>query len=310
MLIEKDRIAVAISDPAFYKQLLDQMSEGIYFVDRERRILYWNEGAYRLTGYKSDELIGRCCNDNLLCHVDAVGRQLCQDGCPLTACIRDGESHEGQVYLRHKEGRRVPVHVRVQPIRNAEGAIVGAIEIFIDNSVQLVARHKTEEMERLAFLDQLTGLPNRRYLEMAGLSELREYQLHQDPFGVLMADIDRFKAINDTFGHAVGDSALRETAKTLTGALRGTDVVGRWGGDEFLAIVRHVDRARLRMLAERCCMLVSHTTVLAGQDIVVKISTSIGGALLQPNDSFEGLLRRADSLMYQSKARGRGRAEV
>ena len=75
----------------FYKGLLDHLSDGVYFVDRDRRILYWNEGAIRLTGYTAEEDSGRCCQDNILCHVDQAGHELCQHDCPLTATIPDGE---------------------------------------------------------------------------------------------------------------------------------------------------------------------------------------------------------------------------
>lgn len=302
--------AVTPTDPNFYKELLDHMSDGVYFVDRDRRILYWNEGAFRLTGYKSEELVGQCCQDNTLRHVDAAGHNLCQDGCPLTASISDGTLHEAPLFLRHKQGRRVPVSVRVQPIRAADGSIVGAVEVFSDDTAQHAARRKTEEMERLAFLDQVTRLPSRRYLEMSLQTALNEYHVHNDPFGLLVIDLDQFKAINDRFGHATGDGALQEVARTLTGALRTTDIIGRWGGDEFVAVVRHVDREALKGLAERCCALVAQTSVSRNDASIVSMSVSIGGALVMPDDTFEALIRRADELMYRSKSSGRGRALV
>jgi len=296
------------TDPKFYKELLDHMSDGVYFVDRDRRILYWNEGAFRLSGYKADEIVGRCCQDDTLCHVDYEGHHLCQDGCPLTASVGDGGSHAAQVFLRHKQGRRVPVSVRVEPIRDEGGAVIGAVEIFSDNTAQHAARRKTAEMERLAFLDQVTQLPNRRYAEMSLQTALSEYQVHKDPFGVMVIDLDRFKAINDNFGHATGDRALQEVAKTLTGALRNTDIVGRWGGDEFIAVVRHVDSEILRGLADRCCILVAQTSFPSSDGSTVSMSVSIGGTLVLPDDTPEGLIKRADELMYNSKTNGRSRA--
>jgi len=301
---------VTPTDPSFYKELLDHMSDGVYFVDRDRRILYWNEGAYRLTGYTAVELVGRRCQDDTLCHVDTAGHRLCQDGCPLTASVTDGGAHQAQVFLRHKQGRRVPVAVRVQPIWAADGSVVGAVEIFNDDSGPRAARRKTEEMERLAFLDQVTQLPNRRYLEMSLQTALSEYQMHQDPFGVLVIDLDRFKAINDGFGHATGDRALKEAAKTLSGALRSTDIVGRWGGDEFVAVLPHVDSQILRELAERCRVLVAQTSFASTDGSSVSMSVSVGGTLPYPKDTAEGLIKRADELMYQSKTNGRGRVST
>jgi diguanylate cyclase (GGDEF)-like protein/PAS domain S-box-containing protein len=300
---------LTLSDASFYKNLLDHVSDGVYFVDRERRIHYWNEGAVRLTGYERNEMIGRFCQDDTLCHVDAAGHELCQQGCPLTACVADGQSHEAQVFLRHKQGRRVPVRVRVQPIRNAEGSVVGVVEIFSDETAHVTAQRKTEELERLAFLDLLTQTPNRRFLEMTLQTSLDEFKVHEDPFGLMMIDLDRFKRINDESGHDVGDRALQETAKTLSAALRATDVVGRWGGDEFVAIVRHVDTLCLTMLAERCCSLVRRTTLRTGEDREIALSVSIGAALATQEDTVETLFKRADGLLYQGKIGGRDQAK-
>ena len=299
---------LTLFDASFYKNLLDHMSDGVYFVDQERRILYWNEGAARLTGYERSEMIGRLCQDDTLCHVDAAGHALCKDGCPLTASVSDGRSHEAQVFLRHKQGRRVPVRVRVQPIRNAAGSVVGAVEIFSDETAHVTAQRKTEELERLAFLDLLTQTPNRRFLEMTIKTSLDEFKVHEDPFGLMVIDLDRFKHINDGFGHDIGDRALQETARTLSGAFRGTDAVGRWGGDEFVAIVRHVDKLCLTMLAERCCSLVRRTTLRNGREPEIELSVSIGAALATEEDTVETLFKRADGLLYQSKIGGRDRA--
>jgi diguanylate cyclase (GGDEF)-like protein/PAS domain S-box-containing protein len=308
MKVCRTGIDAAVSAPGFYKELLDHMSDGVYFVDRERRILYWNQGAFRLSGYKAEDMVGRRCQDNTLCHVDASGHELCKEGCPLTACVKDGGAHEAQVFLRHKQGRRVPVSVRVQPIRH-DGAIVGAVEIFSDETAHFAALRRTKEMERLAFLDQVTKLPNRRYLDMSLRTALSEYQVHKDSFGVLEIDLDRFKSINDRYGHAIGDRALQEVAKTLGAALRTTDIVGRWGGDEFLAIVRHVNAENLVMLTERCCVLVAQTFIATEGDSV-PMSVSVGGALVRADDSPEALIQRADALMYRSKVAGRGRASA
>ncbi|HVM94387.1 MAG TPA: sensor domain-containing diguanylate cyclase [Terriglobales bacterium] len=297
------------SDANFYKELLDHMSDGVYFVDRDRRILFWNDRATRLTGYKSEEVMGRFCQDEILCHVDGNGKRLCHDGCPLTATIADGEAREAQVFLRHKKGRRVPVLVRVQPIHGDDGSVIGAVEIFSDETARLAAARKTKEMERLAFLDQLTQLPNRRYLEMSVKTALAEFQIHGDAFGVLVIDVDRFKAINDGFGHSTGDKALQEAARTLTGALRTTDIVGRWGGDEFLAVVRHVDQNIMKHLADRCCALMSQSSIVSAAG-TVKLSVSVGGAVAGREDSADSVISRADELMYRSKAEGRGRSAV
>lgn len=118
---------------------------------------------------------------------------------------------------------------------------------------------------------------------------------------------DLIKAINDGFGHTTGDRALQEVAKTLAGALRTTDMVARWGGDEFIAIARHLNSKTLEVLTERCCALVAQTT-LRDDGRTVSLSVSIGGTLVLPDDTATRLLERADELMYKSKKGGRARA--
>jgi diguanylate cyclase (GGDEF)-like protein/PAS domain S-box-containing protein len=312
-LVEKKRPSarednIATADPGFYKELLDHMSDGVYFVDRERRIQYWNEGAYRLTGYQAQDIIGRFCQDNILCHVDYAGKRLCLEGCPLSACIADGSQHEADIFLRHKQGRRVPVHVRVQPIRGADGTIAGAVEIFSDGSAQVEALRKAESLNRLAFLDHLTKVPNRRFMEMSLNTALSEYQVHHDPFGVMLIDLDQLKNINDTFGHGCGDRALQEAAKTLAGSLRTADVVGRWGGDEFLAIMSHVDHLVLSTLAQRCVAMVKQTSISGADGKPISLSISVGATLAGGDVTVEELIQRADKLMYESKKEGRNRA--
>ncbi|MDR3745990.1 MAG: sensor domain-containing diguanylate cyclase [Acidobacteriaceae bacterium] len=296
------------TDTSFYKGLLDHMSDGVYFVDRNRQILYWNEGAYRLSGYKSKEMLGKFCQDDILCHIDATGRRLCQDGCPLSATVETGESSEAKVFLRHKQGRRVPVHVRVQAIRDTAGSVVGAVEIFSDDSAHYEAHRKVAALERLAFLDQLTQLPNRRFVEMSLRTALTEYQVHNDPFGLLVIDLDQFKEINDSFGHLIGDFALQEVAKTLTGSLRPTDVVARWGGDEFIAIIRNMNQELLKELAERCVTMVGQTSFPSGDGRTVALSVSVGGTLSRPSETIEKFINEADERMYSSKTNGRNRA--
>lgn len=287
-----------------YKELLNTISDGVYFVDQELRILYWNEGAAQLTGYRAEEMLGRRYQDNVLRHVDEMGRALGEAGGPLLACLANGATRDVDVFLHHKLGRRVPVNMRVRPIRAADGTIVGAVEIFRDNTAQIEARRKAEAMERLAFVDSLTHLPNRRFLEMSLRTALVEYESGGDPFGVLLLDLNQFKAINDRCGHASGDRALEAAAKTLTAALRMTDTVGRWGGDEFLVIVHKADEAMLHALAWRCAALLGKATFVNECGGPETLSASVGCALVRAGDNAKGLVARADMQMYENKRQG------
>lgn len=293
------------TDPGFYRNLLDHVRDGVYFVDPDRQILYWNAGACRLSGYKAEEVLGRHCQDNILCHVDSFGTNLCRKGCPLAASIADGKMHKADIFLRNKQGRIVPVSVLVQPMRGADGALIGAVEIFNDNTAEIETRRRMEIMNRLAFLDHLTDLPNRRFLEMSLQTAISEYRVHKEPFGVLVMDLNAFKSINDSFGHPSGDQALQIVGGILAGALHPTDVVGRWGGDEFVAIVHNVNSEILGKLAKRCVDHVAQTKVPFKDEKRISLSISVGAALSRPGDTAKTLFRRADNLMYRNKNSGR-----
>jgi diguanylate cyclase (GGDEF)-like protein/PAS domain S-box-containing protein len=290
----------------FYKKILDNMQDGVYFVDRHRLITYWNKGAERITGYKSEHVFGSCCADNILMHVDEVGTSLCDSACPVHQCMMDGREHEGNVYLHHADGHRVPVSVRVSPISNDEGEIIGAVEVFSDNSPMVSALSRVEQLQNQIAIDPLTNVGSRRYTEMQLHSAISEFQRFQMPFGLLFLDIDRFKGINDTFGHHVGDQVLRMVAGTLRHNIRAFDYIGRWGGEEFIALITNVDKSQLRFIAEKLRRLVGHSR-LQIEENQISVSISIGATIVAPTDTEESIVHRADLLMYQSKKDGRNR---
>lgn len=295
--------------PAFYKELLDGLDEAVYFVDTQRRILYWNRAAERLTGIPASEVVGsRCCDDRLH-HVNDQGENLCRGNCPLSQTLRDGESRSKDVFLRHREGHRVPVSTRVSPIRDAEGHVVGAAEVFRDNTAALALIERTTRLEKAALLDALTGLPNRRCIESALRSRMEEHDRYGWGFGVLFIDIDRFKVVNDTYGHVIGDRVLRMVARTLAANTRTFDILGRWGGEEFLAVLTNVDAPELASIADRSRLLVRESS-LPIEGGRLSVTVSIGGTMSVEGDTVESVLRRADRRMYHSKSNGRNRVTI
>ncbi len=288
------------------RTILEDLNDGVYFVDPERKITFWNKAAERITGFDSEEVIGRCCSENILVHVDFQGTNLCINGCPLAETLRDGRWRECEVFLHHKQGHRVPVSIRVNPLRDPQGRVIGAVEIFTETSPKEAILDKIRELETLAMLDTLTELANRRFLEIEISNRIQELIRYQWPFALIFIDIDHFKQINDRYGHAVGDKVLKAVANTLNLIGRPFDLVGRWGGDEFAVILRNVDADAMNRIAERFRALVAQTTIPEhGEDL--QITLSLGGTLAQPQDTIASLVTRADMLMYRSKQRGRNR---
>ncbi len=292
-----------------YKDLIDNLDAGVYFVDRSRNITYWNKAAERITGFPADAVIGRSCSANILRHIDAGGTDLCESACPLVETITEGNPHVAEVYLHHRDGHRVPVSVRASPIRDKEGQVIGAVELFTDNSSKDAIMDKVRDLEQLALLDPLTRMGNRRSIEMHLTGRLNELMRYDYPFGVIMMDIDHFKKFNDTYGHDTGDRVLVMVANTLMNNSRPSDDYGRWGGEEFIGVLRNVDEQGMMGVAERVRILVKKSFLTVG-DEKLQVTMSIGGALARKDDSMESVVKRADEQLYRSKREGRDRVSI
>lgn len=287
-----------------YKALIENIFDGLYLVDKDRSIIYWNKVAEKITGYRSEEVIGHRCRDNILVHVDVHGESLCQGSCPMAATINDGAFRDAEVYLRHKDGRRLPVWVRTAPLRDTAGNIIGGAELFTDLSAGNAITAKVHELERLSLIDGLTQLANRRYIEMELAGRFSEKKRYDVPFGVVFMDIDFFKRFNDTYGHDTGDRVLKTIARTFLNAARRSDLMGRWGGEEFIGILGRIDQEGLHSVAERIRSLVEKSHVRESNR-TLQVTVSVGATLYRKGDTADSIFKRADSLLYRSKQNGR-----
>ena len=292
-----------------YKRILDSLYDGVYLVDPDRRITYWNPGAERITGYRPDEALGRRCQDNFLVHVDEKGNSLCLNGCPLSWTMANGQPVEAEIYLQHRDGYRVPISVRATPVRDGTGRVVGAVEVFSDNSRAAAMTELNRELRDLSLLDPLTEVGNRRFLEQQLMARLDEQDRYGWRVGVLFVDIDHFKEINDRNDHIVGDRVIRMVARTLLNGIRSFDIVGRWGGDEFVVLIVNVDEARLHTVGEKLRRLIESSGFAEGGERI-RVTVSVGAALSAAGDNPEAVIRRADRFMLASKSAGRNRVTI
>jgi diguanylate cyclase (GGDEF)-like protein/PAS domain S-box-containing protein len=292
-----------------YKKILDNLSDGIYFLDTSRRITYWNKGAETITGYSATEVIGRGCSDNILVHIDQQGNQLCNKQCPAAHALVDGQRHEAEVFLRHKQGYRLPVRTCIDPILSSDGKIIGVVELFTDISSSMALRQQVHELEHMALFDAMTEIGNRRYAQMNLHARFNERNRYGWDFGLLFIDIDRFKLCNDSHGHDAGDRVLKMVAKTLSSNIRPFDVACRLGGDEFVVILVHIDREGLFSSAEKLRTLVSQSAFFENNK-QIHVTVSIGATLVQDTDTAETLMQRADALMYRSKKTGCNKVSI
>jgi len=308
-MISLSTIEQAVLADQFRNTVLDSLTDGVYFVDRNRRILYWNKAAEQLTGFTSEQVLGLSCTDGLLRHVDQAGVCLCEKGCPLTAVMEDGRPREAHVFLHHAQGHRLPVQVRGAAIIGADDEIVGSVEVFSDDSDRLDTLDRLRELEQAALIDELTELANRRYFNRAIDASLAEYTRHGTPVGILLLDIDHFKRFNDTYGHEIGDRMLKLVARTLAHNCRAFDTPVRWGGEEFAVIADRVTVEQLHATAERLRQLIAASFLEHGAERLA-VTVSVGGTMVRADDNADSVLERVDNLLYQSKQAGRNRATI
>lgn len=287
-----------------YERILENLHDGLYLVDRDRVITYWNKAAEQISGFTANEVVGTSCSDNILTHVDSDGNNLCTGMCPLAATIADGNPREAEVYMHHKDGYRIPVSIRVSILTDRDGDIIGGIELFTNISNQAANKLRVKELEKLALLDNLTQLANRNYIEREIQSRYEEKIRYNVSFGILFIDIDHFKIFNDTYGHAVGDDVLKFVANTFVANARPFDIYGRWGGEEFIGIINNINGKDLELLGNRLRLLIENSYTIHENE-KLHVTISIGATLINENDTIDSLIKRADTLLYKSKAAGR-----
>jgi diguanylate cyclase (GGDEF)-like protein/PAS domain S-box-containing protein len=286
--------------------LLDNLFDGVYYVDTERRITFWNKAAETITGYSKSEVMGHCCADNILRHIDTEGNELCLTGCPLSQTLLDGEQREAYVFLHHKQGHRIPVHIRISSILDDSGEVIGGVEIFSDNSREQKVLQELEQSRQEKFIDPLLGIGNRRFAEV--IFESRQYELKafQVPYSVVMVDLDDFKEVNDQYGHNIGDQVLQMVVRSIESILRSLDFIIRWGGDEFVLFLPHAAGPGLEDVLKRIQIFVEKSFLMVeGQKVTV--SASIGATSALAEDSLVEIIKRVDDLMYRSKEGGKNR---
>lgn len=287
------------------QSVIDNIEEGVYFVDRARVIRMWNAAAQTISGYAPNEVTGMHCHETQLNHIDSDGHPLCELCCPLYATMNDGKQRSSDVLLRHKNGHRVPIKVRAIPVYEGD-KIIGALEIFTPTSPIRYDDNLVESLTSFAMRDALTGLPNRSYMESYLSYRLQEYERAEETFSVLFADVDNFAHFNNNYGHAAGDEVLKAIASSFNSNMRRIDTMGRWGGEEFLAVLDTKPDTDLNALGQKVCELFAAAHVeYEGKPLHITVSIGITG--VQHGDTVQSIVNRADALMYESKRLGKNR---
>jgi diguanylate cyclase (GGDEF)-like protein/PAS domain S-box-containing protein len=278
-------------------RVFESTADAIVITDAEDRVLTVNAAFSRITGFRADEMLGRIFGESPFRPIDPE-----QSAARLEIQLRQG--HLTTEVSRHRrDGSELPLWVTASNVLDASGKIVNFVRVFTDIS-ELKASQR--QLEALATSDALTALPNRLYFNDQLERLLAQSQREHQQFALLFIDLDNFKSINDSLGHAAGDDVLQQTAKRLRQCVRETDTVARLGGDEFTIILPGIRSARgPEVVAEQVLKALAAPFTVAGSEHF--LTASIGIALY-PLDgaSADTLLRNADTAMYRAKESGRG----
>lgn len=276
-------------------RIFEHSAESILITDAEKRILSVNPAFNKITGYSEAEVIGRTpdfmrSDRHPPAFYDDIWRHVDQEG-----------GWHGEVWTRRKDGCDFPSWASISLVRNRQDQVVHYFSIFTD----ITERKQAEErIHHLAYYDDLTDLPNRSLLYKLvdqALIEARRNRLHG---ALLFIDLNRFKPINDTLGHAVGDGLLKQVGARLRAAVRSEDVVARLGGDEFVIALFDITRREHATVVAQKVLAALDPPFLIG-DHELKIGAAIGISIY-PRDGFdtEALLRMADIAMFRAKQSG------
>lgn len=283
-----------------YKNLakaMEQVDDILYITDKFGTISYVNGAYCRHTGYSQAEVIGQ--NSRISksgMHDQGFYKE-------LWATILSGEVYRNTLINRKKNGDLYYEKKTITPLKNDYQEIVGFISSGKDVTQETMLH---QEVERIATIDNLTGVYNRHKFEELFTLESERSRRFSHPLSMILIDIDHFKAVNDTYGHDVGDAVLKRLAEIVQESIRKIDIFARWGGEEFLVLSPNTDLENIQILAEKLRKAVE------GADFpeIGEITISLGVSTFEKEDTFLELFKRADQGLYSAKQNGRNRIGI
>lgn len=292
-----------------FQIITDLLGEGIFLVDSDGMLIFMNPEAERLLGYGFEYLTTRPVYE--IIHIQQPdGTYLQPRQSSLAVAIREGKEYRNDDdAFTCKSGQILPVSIVSRPVISG-GINTGSVIAFNDiterkkyiESLELI----NQLLEQQAMTDPLTGIYNRLKITKALETEIDRAQRYNSHLSVILLDVDKFKSINDTYGHLEGDAVLKKIADLLTDNIRTTDILGRWGGEEFILLTPGLDLERAAQFAEKLRIAVERHAF----PIQRSITSSFGVTVFNTGDTEFTLTNRADQALYTAKQNGRNRVEV
>ncbi|MFB6466056.1 EAL domain-containing protein [Cytobacillus sp. Hz8] len=282
------------------EKALENTSEGVLITDLSGRIISVNPAFEIVTGYSEAEVFRK--NPSILqsgIHDECFYQNMWED-------IINFGNWKGEIWNKRKDGEIYPEWINISSIKDENGKVTNFVAVFSDITDRKLAE---EQLIQLAHMDTLTGVANRHSLNERLQSILNTAHRHKQQLALLFLDLDRFKYINDTFGHNYGDMLLKHVSVRIKSLLKNKDIIARLGGDEFVIVLPNIKHPKeAKKTAQQIIDSLAHSFLIENQEIYV--STSIGISLY-PYDGMtkEDLVRNADKAMYKAKSMGRNKFE-
>jgi diguanylate cyclase (GGDEF)-like protein/PAS domain S-box-containing protein len=289
-----------------HRLVLEALPLGVYLLNREGRVTLWTTGAERLTGHLRQDVLGRFREADLI-EPAAAGDVANVSGVESLSPPQSRPST--LVSLRCKNGHYLAVELRTISLRDEAGKVLGTVRIFEPSSTPSFCNHRQNKLGAYGCLDPVTGVLNHSMIQAHLRESLNLHALYPVPFSVLCYEVDDVSKLAARYGQAAVDAALRRVANAFETGLRPTDFVGRWMGQEFLAILPECGEGDVMNVAERLTKLAQHSTVEWWGD-TLHLTVSVGAAVVHDNDSVSSVIARAEQGLRRSIAGGGNRLTV
>jgi len=281
--------------------ILESLPAGLCVIDIQKRIVYWSDGAERITGHLRHDVIGHSCVSEALLHCNQPGCEFCKEDCPVARAIKTSHPSDAVGFLHHKAGYEIPVRIRAVPVRNQHGSIIGAVETFEELQQGTSPNQRDDSLHLPGCIDEVTNVASYAAMQSHLRQTLKTFTDVQLPFAVLCLRLEGLPHFRASLGPEAASSLLRVVARSLENTLWSTDYIGRWVDDQFLVILKGCREEALPSVRERV------RRMAAGDGIEWwgerrSLPISVGEAAVQPNDTFESLVERARKSLETASA--------
>jgi diguanylate cyclase (GGDEF)-like protein/PAS domain S-box-containing protein len=295
-----------LDKPEIYRKILESLQTGIYLVDHDQKILFWNDGAERITGHLRQDVLGRFCVESLLANHGGHDSFAPDAADAIAAVLRDGKPVAINVSLCHKEGHRVLVRLRAVAIRNSHGTVIDAAESFEESLTVSSWDRRQGKLAVFGCIDEESGVFNREYLLFQLRENLDTFNRYRIPFSVLCIQVDQIDHFQAAHGVRAVVAIQRAIAQTLGNSLRPTDLLGRLSERTFMAVLAECKANEIESVAKRLTKMVGYTEISWWGD-KISVTASFGGTASVAGDTVDSMVSRAEAaLRAGTTAKGSG----